>query len=127
MDHSTASDLEKELIEVNIKIGEAEKTRDEDYLKRKLADDLIFRRASGKVVNKDQYLADLQDIANTYEYLISEDVKPTLYEGVAVISLRVRAKGKRRTGPFEGTYRNIRLFLRNKEWQCVMWFNTSIE
>jgi hypothetical protein len=120
MEHPNSSDLKKRLIEMNVKIREAEKTRDEAFLKTILADDLTFRRASGKIVNKNEYLTDLQDSANTFEYLISEDVKPAMYEGVAVVSLRVRAKGKRMTGAFEGTYRNIRLFLRkNEEWQCV--------
>jgi hypothetical protein len=69
--------VEKELIKLNIRIGEAERRRQEGFLKRVLADDLIFRRASGKIVNKKRYLADLLDPKNTYEYLISKDVKPT--------------------------------------------------
>lgn len=128
MEHPTTTNLEKELIEINLKIGEAEKARDEAFLKRVLADDLIFRRASGQVVNKTEYLTDLQNSANTYDYLISEDVKPMLYEGIAVVSLRVKAGIKRGTSTFEGNFRNIRLFLRrNERWQCVIWFNTSIE
>jgi Domain of unknown function (DUF4440) len=127
MEQSSHGDVENELIELNIRIGEAEKKPDEAFLKRILADDLIFRRASGKVVNKKEYLEDLLNPDNTYEYLISEDVKPTVYEGLAVVSLRVRTKGKRGITNFEGTYRNIRLFLKNKEWQCVMWFNIEIQ
>lgn len=68
---SNKNDIENELIELNIKIGEAEKQRQEDFLKGVLADDLIFRRASGKVVNKVEYLADLVNPDNKYEYLIS--------------------------------------------------------
>jgi hypothetical protein len=89
MKSSSAGDVEKELIELNMKIGEAEKQHDEDFLKRILSDDLIFRRANGKVVNKKEYLESLQDPASTYDYIISEDVKPTVYEGIAVVSLRV--------------------------------------
>jgi hypothetical protein len=112
-------------------------------LKGVLADDLIFRRASGKVVNKVEYLADLVNPDNKYEYLISEDVQPTVfdvqptvfdvqptvYEDVVTVSLLVRAKGQRETKEFEGVYRNIRIFLKNenKGWQCVVWFNTVIQ
>jgi hypothetical protein len=123
---SSAGDLEKELIELNMKIGEAEKQRDEAFLKRLLSEDLIFRRANGKIVNKKEYLESLQDPANTYDYIISEDVKPTIFEDVAVVSLRVRARGKRGASTFEGNFRNIRLFLKNQEWQCAVWFNTPI-
>lgn len=41
MEDPNTSDLEKELIEINVKIGEAEKARDEAFLKRVLAEDLI--------------------------------------------------------------------------------------
>jgi hypothetical protein len=119
--------VENELIELNIKIGEAEKQRQQDFLRHVLHDDLIFRRASGKIVNKQRYLAELSDQNNTYEYLISEEVKPTVYEGIAVVSLRVRAKGKRGNDSFEGVYRNIRLFLKDHGWFCVVWFNTIID
>lgn len=133
---SNKNDIENELIELNIKIGEAEKQRQEDFLKGVLADDLIFRRASGKVVNKVEYLADLVNPDNKYEYLISEDVQPTVfdvqptvYEDVVTVSLLVRAKGQRETKEFEGVYRSIRIFLKNenKGWQCVVWFNTVIQ
>jgi hypothetical protein len=133
---SNKNDIENELIELNIKIGEAEKQRQEDFLKGVLADDLIFRRASGKVVNKVEYLADLVNPDNKYEYLISEDVQPTVfdvqptvYEDVVTVSLLVRAKGQLETKEFEGVYRNIRIFLKNenKGWQCVVWFNTVIQ
>ena len=55
-------------------------------------------------MNKKEYLTDLQDSSNTFEYLISEDVKPILYEGITVVSLRVRARGKSGTNTFEGAY-----------------------
>jgi len=124
---------EQDLIDVNIKIGEAEKQRDAVYLSTKLADNLRFRRANGTIVDKETYLADLQDLNNTYEYLYSEDVQATVYENTAVVSLRVRAKGTRGGTPFEGIFRNIRLFLnqpdkdKNPVWQCYMWFNARIQ
>ena len=106
---------------------ETEKRRQENFLNDVLADDLIFRRASGKVVNKMEYIADLLKPDNTYEYLISENVKPTVYEDVAIVSLQVKAKGKRGESSFEGVYRNIRIFLKSNKWQCVVWFNTVIQ
>jgi hypothetical protein len=69
MERSSSSNAEKELIDLNIKIGEAEKCRNKHFLKRILADDLIFRRANGKVVNKRKYLADLVKPGNTMNIL----------------------------------------------------------
>jgi hypothetical protein len=114
------ADTEKELIERNIRIGESERLRDEDFLNAVLANDFIFRRADGEVVNKEKYLADLRNPNNTFEYLISDDLKATVFEGVAVVTLRVRAKGKHEIISFEGTYRDIRLFLKNQEWTLVV-------
>jgi hypothetical protein len=121
-------DDRRELQELNVKIGEAEKGRDADFLRTVLADDLYFRRASGVVVDRATYLVDLAKPENTYEYLVSEDVAVTVYESTAVASLRVRAKGTKDNTPFEGVYRNTRLFLKQPEgWRCAVWFNTRIE
>lgn len=143
----STEDPEKEFVELNIKIGESEKLRDEEFLNAVLADELIFRRANGEVSNKEKYLRDLRNPNNRYEYLKSEDVKPTVYEGVAVVSLKVQAKGQRevmqengeqKIVSFEGTFRNIRIFLSSErngktlltnqhwQWRCVVWFNIRI-
>jgi hypothetical protein len=127
MNSSSAHDVEKKLKELNIGIGEAEKEHNLDFLKTILSDDLVFRRANGKIVNKKEYLESVQNPENTFDYLYSEDVKPIVYESAAMVLLRVRAKGKRGPDPFEGNYRNIRLFLKNQDWQCVMWFNIEVQ
>ena len=122
---------EQDLIDLNIKIGEAETQRDEGFLSGILADDLRFRRANGAIVEKATYLADLQDLNNTFEYLHSKDVQAIVYENTAIVTLRVQAKGTRGGKPFEGTFRNIRLFLNQPDkqpaWQCYMWFNARIQ
>jgi hypothetical protein len=83
-----------------------------------------------RVEAKATYLTGVQDPGNSYEYLHSEDVEANVYENTAVVSLRVRAKGMRGGKPFEGVFRNIRVFLQHQDspdgWQCVMWFNERI-
>jgi hypothetical protein len=118
---------EQDLIELNIKIGEAELKRNAIFLAGILADDLKFRRANGTIVDKTAYLTGVQDPANIFDYLYSEDVQVSVYETTAVVALRVRAKGMRSGTPFEGTFRNLRVFLRQPAWQCTMWFNVRIE
>ncbi len=91
-----------------------------------LVDDLIFRRASGVRVGKAQYLEELAKPENTYARLELKQIE-TLIHGndVALVSLRVEAKGQRGPKQLEGNFRNTRLFVKRAgEWQCVSWFST---
>jgi hypothetical protein len=117
---------EQDLTQLNIDIGIAEKRGNHAALDSFLADDLIFRRASGIVVNKETYLQDLQNPKNSYKYLRSEvlDIKLSELQDSAIAIVQVKAKGKRGDTTFEGTYRNIRFFRKNgSSWQCYAWFN----
>src|SRR5262245_37180493 len=118
---------ELELEHLAVRMGEAERKRDVPFLRGILADDLWFRRASGKVVNKAQYLKDLESSENSYEYLESEDVAARVWESVGVVALRVRAAVLRGGTRDEGVFRNLRLFERRGEgWKCVAWLNTRV-
>lgn len=122
--------LEEELTQLNIDIGEAEKVRHRDMLDRILANDLIFRRASGIVIDKATYLEELLKPENTYDYLCSEviEIKLNKSQNVAIVTLHVRAKGQRGNNSFEGIYRNIRYFRKKgKDWQCYKWLNKTLE
>lgn len=131
MQHNSKTTNHQELVNLTMKIGEAEKQWDCEFLGSVLSDTFKFRRASGEIVDKSTYLDDLQKPGNTYEYLVSEDIEDQVYEGVAIVALRVRAKGTRGTKPFEGTFRNIRIFLKEPDrkpaWQLHFWFNVRIE
>lgn len=74
---------------------------------------------------------------NRYDYLVSENIAVAVNEATisgttrqktAVVSLLVRAKGQRAaTGPFEGVFRNVRLFVHEEGvWRCRVWLNTRI-
>lgn len=116
------------LIGLNVLLGEAELKRDEIFFREVLADDLAFRRANGTVVTKEEYLTDLMKPENTYEYLNAENIKAQIKDETALVSLNVRAKGKRGEKEFEGNFRNLRVFLRTgKNWQCVIWHNTRLD
>jgi hypothetical protein len=112
------------------RMGEAEKSREAAFFETLLAEKLTFRRASGMVVDKATFLKDLQNPANTYDLLESEDVSATVQEGVAVVTLLVRAKGMREGKPFAGVFRNIRIFVHEPDkqppWQLHAWFNVRV-
>jgi hypothetical protein len=117
---------EKKLKELNERFAEAEKNRDERFFRRVLAKDLKFRRANGSQINKDDYLAALKDPKNTYDVLESSDVETIVFDGrTALVSLRVAAHGTRSGKPFEGSFRNTRLFVKQRgNWRCAVWFNS---
>ncbi len=126
MDEET--DIICRLIGLNVLIGEAELKRDKKFLGDVLADELVFRRANGTVVTKDEYLSDLEKPENTYEYLFSEDIRAQVKDENALVTLVVRAKGKRGEKEFEGRFRNLRVFaVDGKNWQCVVWHNTRLD
>jgi hypothetical protein len=120
---------EQDLIELNQRIGEAEKQRDETYLSEILADDLVFRRASGDIAFKQDYLKGIRDTNNTYSRLESVDIEPKIKDNVAVVTLRVNAAGMRSGNAFSGTFRNIRVLRKEPKskhgWQCYVWINTK--
>jgi hypothetical protein len=75
-------------------------------------------------------LSDLRNPVNTFETLESEGIAAQVYEGVAVITLFVRAKGMREGKPFSGVFRNIRIFVQEPNnqprWQLHAWFNLRL-
>src|SRR5688572_16987770 len=100
------AETEQALKDLNTKICAAEKDGDADYLASVLADGLVFRRAGGAHVNKEQYLDALRDPANTYEYIHCDDVEVIPVDrDTAFVSLLVWAKGMRGTAGFKGIYR----------------------
>jgi hypothetical protein len=112
-------------------MGEAERGRDAEFFKSLLAETLTFRRASKAVVNKATYIQDLLDPGNTYEMLESEVTSVQVLEGLAVVTLHVRAKGMRQGQPFAGMFINVRTFLlepdhKDQPWQVHAWFNMRV-
>lgn len=142
----------KALNDLNIAIGDAEKSvgagdglidqKALDYLDGVLHKNLIFRRASGVEVGKDQFLKDLEKRNVTYDFSESQVMQvnvhegkskgqTTLDQGVATVEVLVQAKGKKKsadnTESWQGIYRNTRIFLKEgNNWQLAFWFNTQV-
>jgi len=115
---------EQDLVDLNHRIGEAEKNRNENYLTEILADDLVFRRANGDIAFKQDYLQGIRDPDNTYSRLESSDIEAKIRDHVAVVTLRVNAAGMRGGSPFASVFHNTRVFRKAPEsrygWQCCV-------
>ena len=117
---------EKTLSSLNEGFVEAERHRDERFFRRALAKDLVFRRAAGTRVDREEYLRGLRDENNTYDHLTAEELETIMFDKrTALVSLRVQARGERDGASFEGVFRNTRLFVKRRgKWKCAVWFNT---
>jgi hypothetical protein len=98
---------------------------------RELLDQTLrFRRASGAVATRDEYLIDLANPANRRDQI--DPVGPidcTVYENTAVASVLLRVKGINAGAPFAGLFRNVRIFHRDapdKPWRLKIWFNDKV-
>lgn len=124
------NDEQAALIELNKRLGAAEKARDETFMRDVLADSLMFRRANGSIVDKACFLDGLKDPANTYDRLDVDDIEVRTYQDLAVVTLCVDAAGMKGEKPFSGRFRNVRIFMKDSTatygWRCHMWFNTKI-
>jgi hypothetical protein len=114
-----------ELRELNVGIGVAERDHDTGFLREVLDERLIFRRADGKVVGKDDYLSNLA--TRTYESLDVEVVEVDETSDSAVVTAIATASGTSNGKPFGGTFRNVRTFVGGHgAWRCTLWINTRV-
>jgi hypothetical protein len=106
----SGDDVRQRLVRINERIAEAELNADVEALDGLLADDLLFRRANGRIVGKYRYLADLP--MTKCRQVAAEVDEPHLTEGSAVVSVRVTASGMWPDGTeFSGVFGNARLFV----------------
>ena len=114
------------LVKINQDIRDAEFHHDEAYFKKILSDDLIFRRASGKFVNKPRFLEELALISYDILKAGAAEIIPIDEKSVYTI-LNVEAKVKKPDGSeFKGNFRNTRFFRKKgTEWELYAWYNEN--
>jgi ketosteroid isomerase-like protein len=116
----------QDLRQINVEIGEAETRQDAKSLDRVLHDDLVFRRADGHLVTKQEYLEAVP--TRTYERLESDVPEIHEQQESAVVTVIVDAAGTTARGRFEGRYRNTRVFVNDDgRWLCRIWVNVPIQ
>jgi hypothetical protein len=118
----------QDLEELNREIGEMEQqgTAAFEYFNTLLSDQLIFRRASGKVVGKSEPGGFLDSLnKNPFKSRVSENISVALQFDRVLVTLVV--VGTRADDGSEHRYRNIRLFSRSADkWILEFWYNYEV-
>lgn len=122
-----ANSIEKYLSTLNEESVEVEQAGGDEarkYFEKLLSDHLIFRRATGKVVGKAEFIEGLKK-SSPFSSRSSGIVSVTPLNDRALVTLIVVA-----TRADDGSvhhYRNIRLFSRSgQDWLMELWYNYEI-
>ena len=112
------------LNEEAVKLEQAGGADAHTFFEAHLSNQLLFRRASGKLVGKEEFLAGL-DQAGHFSSRRPEDIRLTQLDDRALVTLVV--VGTRADDGSVHRYRNIRLFSRSGEkWVMELWYNFEI-
>ncbi len=114
-----ATSDEEILKNLNIEIAAAEDRGDRKWLENILAPELSFRRASGKIVGREQFLKDVKSRPSSVTRI--ESIK---FYGrdravvTAIVNLKIDGK--------DAAFHNVRLFVRDgATWKLLGWANET--
>ena len=120
--------MPRALEELNRRIAEREQegAQGAHFFDGLLSDTLVFRRASGQVVGKAEFLEGLRGTSPFSDRRIDGEVDVRLLDDDrAVVTLVIAAR--RAAGGDWSRYRNVRLFTREDDrWRMELWFNYAI-
>jgi hypothetical protein len=116
-----------DLSELNQAFGEAEKSKNIDFFQEHLAENMIFRRASGKITDKAQFLTGLVNPKLVYHEIATEVIEPIAYSDdkttaavKAIVTVDMTNDGK----DIKGSFTNFRFFKNeNGTWKLLTWYN----
>jgi lipoprotein NlpI len=118
--------LTQKLIDLNTEIGNKEQQGSAAtvYFANLLSDELIFRRASGKVDNKDKFIEKLKE-PSPFISRHAEDVVVELIDDTCAL-VRLIVTTKKADGSKQ-RFRNIRMFSRSGEnFILEFWYNYEL-
>ena len=114
--------ITEEITKLDQQWGQADVTRDIDYVKSIWADDLRFTRPGGKVFDKEAALAAFEDNTDTVTSGVIAPYKVRVYgKNFAVVAGDYHSTGKDKDGkPFSRKFRFTNVWVRrNGKWQVV--------
>ena len=130
-----AKEIAEEITKLDQQWGQADVTRDIDYVKSIWADDLRFTDEFGKVNDKEAALADFEGNTDTVTSGVISDYKVRVYgKNFAVVAGDYHVAGKDKDGkPFSRRWRFTDVWVRKqmstgkRKWQCVGGHSSKLE
>ena len=116
---------EKEVRELERELIEAILRRDEDFLKRILADDLTVITPFGDFVGKAEMARFDEKLFN--ESIVTDEIVVRVYEQTAIVTGRATIKSRYEEQDLSGQYRFTRIYLKRDAWQIVAYQATRIK
>jgi hypothetical protein len=126
---------EQELTDLNVKIAEMEQREQrggkdaEDFFTEVLSNELVFRRASGTVVGRKEFIDGLKE-PYPFKELKAEEIEVRQTDELPSRALVTLIIVGTRDNNTEGRYRNIRLFSEAKDlkygWRLEFWYNYEL-
>jgi len=120
---SQQASIEKTLRTLSEEWANVPVTRDVAVLRRIWAADFVYVEASGRVINKDEGIADVARITDKITSAELSNVKVRVYSAgtVAIVIAEYREKGRAKNGKaidHKSRFTNVWVLL-NGSWQCV--------
>lgn len=114
-----ASTDESVLKKLNLEIAQAEDRGDAKWLEGVLSQELSFRRANGKVVNRAQFLLDVKPRSASQTRIESVHLFGERAVVTCIVTLTIDGK--------EAEFHNVRLFVRESgAWKLLGWANERV-
>ena len=116
-----------DLKELNEAFGEAEKARDSTFFKDHLSDNMVFRRASGAITDREQFLTGLLDEEVVYHEITTQVITPIAYSKdrmTAAVKATVTVDMTNHGKDIKGSFTNFRFFRNeNGTWKLLTRYN----
>jgi len=110
---------EQEVLQREQEWNEAYKNRDEEALKRILADEFIFTDDEGQVYNKAQYIDAATQVIKVEAYSL-DDIAIRVYDNTGILTVRGTYKMTINGKEAGGVFRSTDIFLKRQgSWQAV--------
>ena len=98
--------------------------RDEDFIKRTLADELTFITPFGELVGKQLMTRFDEKLVN--ESIVTDEIKVKIFEKTAVVTGRATLKSHYENHDLSGRYRFTRVYFKRDAWQIIAYQATRI-
>lgn len=120
--------VEREIIDLENKIGQAIVNKDAAFVDRVWGDDFFYTGIRGEIKNKQDILRELKSGDLTFDLLQFDDIKVRHFGDTAIATGLATTKGRTPQGEVTGRVRYTRVYVkRQSAWQLIVFQGTSVQ